>query len=191
MAGRQAKIITNGQLQAALRATRKSRYPARDRVMLLLSAKAGLRAAEIAGLTWSMLQNSDGTLSDRIAVADDIAKRRSGRTIPIHPLLRSALQQLARRTGYDGHVVKSERGTRLRASSVVNWFKAFYRNLGLLGCTSHSGRRTFITMAARRVSKAGGSIKDVQILAGHSSLSHTQRYIEGHSQAQKRLVEML
>ena len=49
MAGRQAKVLTEGQLQAALRAARATRYPERDRVMLLLSAKAGMRAAEIRG----------------------------------------------------------------------------------------------------------------------------------------------
>ena len=49
MAGRQAKTLSNGELLNALRATRRTRYPLRDRVMLLLSTKAGLRAAEIAG----------------------------------------------------------------------------------------------------------------------------------------------
>ena len=159
--------------------------------MLLLSAKAGLRAAEIAGLTWPMLLDADGQLAPQIALADSIAKKRSGRSIPVHPLLRSALTQLRRQTGCEGFVVKSERGGGMRPSSVVNWFKGFYKDLGLLGCSSHSGRRTFITLAARRVSKAGGSIRDVQMLAGHRNLAHTQRYIEGHSKAQKRLVHML
>jgi integrase/recombinase XerD len=191
MAGRQAKILTEGQLTAALTATRKTRYPARDKVMLLLSAKAGLRAAEIAGLTWPMLTTAEGKLGEQIALANSIAKKGSGRSIPLHPRLKAALGQLARTTGRDGHVIKSERGERLTAGSVVNWFKAFYRGLGFEGCSSHSGRRTFITMAARRISKAGGSIRDVQMLAGHRSLRHTQGYIEANSQAQRRLMTLL
>jgi integrase len=82
MAGKQAKVLTEGQLSAALKATRKTRYPARDKAMLLLSAKAGLRAAEIAGLTWAMLIDADGRLADHIALSNHIAKKGSGRSIP-------------------------------------------------------------------------------------------------------------
>jgi integrase/recombinase XerD len=191
MSGRQAKILSNKQLLIALRATRKTRYPTRDRAMLLLSAKAGLRAAEIAGLTWPMLLDAGGRLDGQITLADAIAKKKSGRTIPIHPLLRAALLRLRRRGGSEGHLIKSERGERLTAGSVVNWFRAFYGSLGLQGCSSHSGRRTFITLAARRVSRAGGSLRDVQALAGHSNLAHTQRYIEQSSKAQRRLVGLI
>jgi integrase len=191
MAGRQAKILTANQLKQALSAARITRYPTRDRAMLLLSAKAGLRAAEIAGLTWSMILDASGRLTDEIALSDHIAKKGSGRTIPIHPILRATLIRLRRRTGSKGHVIKSERGERLSAGSVVNWFRSFYAGLGLQGCSSHSGRRTFITLAARRVSKAGGSLRDVQILSGHSSILHTQGYIDPSSKAQRRLVTLL
>jgi integrase/recombinase XerD len=191
MAGRQAKILSEGQLLAALRSTRNTRYPTRDKVMLLLSAKAGLRAAEIAGLTWAMLTTADGEIGEHIALANSIAKKGSGRAIPLHPRLKSALGQLAKVTGKEGHVIKSERSEKLSPGSVVNWFKAFYRRLGFEGCSSHSGRRTFITLAARRISKAGGSIRDVQMLAGHRSLRHTQGYIEANTQAQRRLMNLL
>ena len=49
-----------------------------------------------------------------------------------------------------------------------------------LGYTSHSGRRTFITNAARRISMVGGSLKDVQELAGHTNIRTTQRYIDAN-----------
>ena len=55
MAGKQAKILSRQQVATALRCVRHGRYPQRDRVMILLSVKAGLRAGEIAKLTWSML----------------------------------------------------------------------------------------------------------------------------------------
>ena len=68
-------------------------------------------------------------------------------------------------------------------SSITLWFFQLYHDLGLTGCSSHSGRRTFITRAARNIIQAGGSLRDVQQLAGHSSLNTTQRYIEGDNEA--------
>ena len=55
----------------------------------------------------------------------------------------------------------------MRANSIVNWFVAMFANLGVEGCSSHSGRRTFITAATKNVHRAGGSLHDVQMLAGH------------------------
>lgn len=49
-------------------------------------------------------------------------------------------------------------------------FQRWYRHLGFVGCSSHSGRRTFITNAARKISTVGASLKDVQELAGHTNL---------------------
>jgi hypothetical protein len=52
----------------------------------------------------------------------------------------------------------------MRPLSIVVWFANVYRMVGFDGCSSHSGRRTFITRAARLVHHAGGSLRDVQIL---------------------------
>jgi integrase/recombinase XerD len=46
MAGKQAKVVSDTDVRRLLRLVRNSRYPERDRVMLLLSIKAGLRACE-------------------------------------------------------------------------------------------------------------------------------------------------
>jgi integrase len=193
MAGKQAKILGPQQIRAALRRARCGRYPERDRVMVLLSVKAGLRAGEIAKLTWSMVLDADGRLSDRIELHDSAAKKRSGRTIPLHPDLRRALQQLRQLTASEGVVVRSERNraSGLQSSSVVNWFARLYSELGLTGCSSHSGRRTFITNAARLAFKAGGSLRDVQQLAGHRSIEQTQAYIDNHERANRRLIALM
>lgn len=66
----------------------------------------------------------------------------------------------------------------------------WYRSLGFAGASSHSGRRTAITNWARKISTVGGSLRDVQILAGHSALTTTQRYIEAHADAQRRVVDI-
>jgi len=191
MAGKQAKVLTNGQLRLALAEAGRGRHGRRDQAMVLLSVKAGLRAGEIAALTWAMVETADGQLGDRIELQDRAAKMKSGRSIPLHPSLRLALRRLRPLRGSSSYVIESERGTRMRASSVVNWFRAFYARLDFAGCSSHSGRRTFITRAARLVFKAGGSLRDVQQLAGHRSIEQTQRYIDGDSLVKRRLVAMV
>ena len=55
MPGKQAKVVTPPMLKRMLRRVSHSSFPARDRTMILLSIKAGLRACEIAGLDWSMV----------------------------------------------------------------------------------------------------------------------------------------
>jgi len=191
MAGKHAKTLTKQQLTAALQRAAKSRYPDRDRVIVLLSAKAGLRAGEIAKLTWPMMVDAQGRIASHIELHDVAAKKRSGRTIPLHRDLIRPRRRLQKQAGGRGPVIRSERGNALRPSSVVNWFARPYRELGFAGCSSHSGRRTFITNAARLVFKAGGSLRDVQQLAGHRSIEHTQAYIDGDTRAKRRLVNLL
>ena len=71
------------------------------------------------------------------------------------------------------------------------WFHRLYTALKMDGCSSHSGRRTFMTRAVRKVSQVGGSLRDVQELAGHTSLAMTQRFIEGDTEAKRKLVALL
>jgi integrase/recombinase XerD len=160
-------------------------------VIVLLSAKAGLRASEIANLTWDMVVGPTGQISGSIELHDAAAKKGSGRMIPTHPDLRCALENLRRVTAQCEYVVTSERGRAMTASSIVVWFNRAFRNIGLKGCSSHSGRRTFVTRAARLVHKAGGSLRDVQLLAGHRSIQTTQRYIDGDTDAQRKLVSLI
>ena len=57
--------------------------------------------------------------------------------------------------------------------------------------SSHSGRRTFITETSKKISLVGGSLRDIQMMVGHSSLQTTQRYIESDSESQRKVVELI
>jgi integrase len=192
MPGRQAKVIAPAMLRALHRHVQSSATPDRDWAMVLLSVKAGLRAAEIAQLDWSMIVCGNGQVGQVIELPDRIAKWRGGRRIPLHPALGVVLARLWAAAGaLDEPVILSARGGPLKPNSVVNWFVQTFAALGLRGCSSHSGRRTFITKAARTVHKVGGSLRDVQLLAGHRSIETTQRYIDGDSDAQRRLIALI
>jgi integrase/recombinase XerD len=191
MAGKQAKTLSIDHIDDLLFFAERSRHPLRNRLIVLLSVKAGLRAAEIAKLTWAMLLDPSGEVGSTLEVRDEIAKKRGGRSIPIHPELRQALVEARLLCNRRGPLIRSERGGAMTPMSIVVWFSRAYDELGFEGCSSHSGRRTFITRAARSVHKAGGSLRDVQLLAGHRSIQTTQRYIDGDSDAQRRLVSLI
>lgn len=188
-----AKIVGGADVSRMLEQTQAHRHAARDRVIILLSFKAGLRACEIAGLSWTMVLTASNRVGQHLYVAGHIAKNGSARSVPIHPELGKALTALRKSQGRprDGPVIASERGGHMTPRSIVNWFARAYADAGLQGCSSHSGRRTFITRSARLIAKAGGSLRDIQELVGHRDLSTTQRYIEGDRDAQRKLIRLI
>src|SRR4051812_30150755 len=126
MPGKQAKILSDLHIEDLLFFASNTRQPERNRVIILLSMKAGLRAAEIANLTWEMVLGPTGHLGTAIELHDDAAKMGSGRTIPMHPQLREALVSLRRAEPTDGPVVRSERGGQMTPLSIVVWFSRAY-----------------------------------------------------------------
>jgi integrase/recombinase XerC len=194
--GKQAKTLRKAELQRLLNHVSHSRHPERDRVVVLLSFKAGLRAKEIAQLTWSMVMDTTGELADVISLHNKASKGRAGgRTIPLHRELADALLALKTvrgdRVRPDRPVIYSERAPGYSPNAVAIWFHTRYREIGLEGASSHSGRRTFITAIAKKITEAGGSLRDVQEMAGHSSLSMTQRYIQGDSAAKRNVIGLI
>ncbi len=90
--GKQAKIVSPTQERAILGYLETTRYPHRDRVMFLLSMKAGLRAKEMAALTWAMVTDAAGQIAEAIHLQNRASKGTTGgRTIPMHPDLQDAL----------------------------------------------------------------------------------------------------
>ena len=84
MLGKQAKILAPRDVTDLLAFADCSRHPLRNRVIVMLSAKAGLRAGEIAGLTWDMVLDASGQISKSIELRDHAAKKGSGRLVPMH-----------------------------------------------------------------------------------------------------------
>ena len=196
--GKQAKVLTRSQIEAIHAHLGLRRNGLRYQTIFLLSVKAGLRAKEIASLTWAMVMDADGEVGAAIHLTDIASKGRGGRVIPLNKQLRQHLIELldverkeSRINSKDGFVVTTERSNRTSAQGIVNLFSRWYSDLGLIGCSSHSGRRTFITNAARKIGSVGGSLRDVQALSGHSSLAVTQRYIEGDAAARSKIVNLI
>lgn len=110
-----AKVLGIADVRLLLCHVSTHRHAQRNHAIVLLSFKAGLRACEIAGLTWSMVVSANGRLSDIIHISGSIAKNGSPRRIPLHPVMRVTLARLRRAHGQlrDGLVIRSERGAHM------------------------------------------------------------------------------
>jgi len=196
--GKQSKILTDKQVKTMLLHLSTTRMGLRNQLIFLLSAKSGLRAKEVSQLKWSMVVNSEGTVSNAIHLTDVASKGKSGRVIPLNKDVKGLLVRLfdneSKRHDYDvnsSFVIRTERSKSTSAQSIVNMFANWYKDLGFVGCSSHSGRRTFITNLSKKIGLVGGTLRDVQSLAGHSNLQTTQRYIEVDTDCQRKLVDLV
>src|SRR2546426_557045 len=115
MQGQQAKMVSPLQERAMLGSLATTRSPARDRVLFLVSMKAGLRAKAMASLTWAMVTEATGQVADTIHLENRASKGKTGsRTMPMHPDVQAALTALQTARGDaprpDQPVLFSERG---------------------------------------------------------------------------------
>lgn len=168
------------------------RRPLRNEFIVLLSVPAGLRAKEIAGLTWVMVTDADGDIGFRIHLKDKASKGRGGRVIPINRQLRQKLEDLLTQSrdehGFDistSHVITTESARKTTSQSIVNMFASWYSDVGLVGCSSHSGRRTFVTNAAKKSAASAGHYAICRCSQGtrHSRLHNaTPTAMQKHAQ---------
>ena len=153
MQGKQAKIVSPTQERAILGYLATTRYPARDQVLFLLSMKAGLRAEEMASLTWAMVTDAAGQVAEVLHVPNRASKGKTGgRTIPLHPDLQAALVILQTCTRGHGHaraahsLLRAGRG--LSPATVRLWFHRLYTSLKMDGCSSHSDAAPLLRVVA-------------------------------------------
>ena len=117
-----ARVLEPADVRRLITHATRRRHNLRDRTIILLSFKAGLRACEIAGLTWPMVLRTDFRIADHLSISKHIAKYGSGRRVPLHPDLQDALAKHHRAVGKpsEGAVIQSERGGHMTPRSIVN-----------------------------------------------------------------------
>lgn len=207
-AAKRAKTLTPEMLDHLLRyVAGAASDPLRDYVIILLSFKAGLRAAEIAGLDWADVTDASGHIGQPVKnqvtgevefyfeVPGDIAKKGRPRTIPMHASLQATLRHLQASLGplqtKPNHpVIRGRRGPRMDPNTLVQYLRRLYTQAGFQGCSSHSGRRTLITALAQRANQHGCSLMDVQRIAGHADIATTEVYVEASPNVGKMMRSM-
>ena len=191
----QAKVISEQELKRALGMVTGRKHAARDRLALLLTHWAGMRVCEVAALTRDKVLGPTGEILEEWRLDRDQTKGSTGRVVYANSKLRKEvaayLKANATPTRSDPVLVsqKGQRGPRrgFSANTLCQLINGIYREAGIAGATSHSGRRGFITALADH----SVGIKTIMELAGHRQLSTTQRYISVTPEQKRRAVDLV
>ena len=188
---KQARVLADAELKRVLAVIAQGRHAARNRALVLLSHYAGLRAGEIAALAWGDLLEPNGNIARQFRLKAEHTKTNEARTVHVSAKLAREL------AGYKGcltqepkrsaPLVASQKGGAFSSNSLCQLLGRIYADAGIVGASSHSGRRWFITQLAH----SGISPKVIMTLAGHRSLATTQRYIEVNDQMLAAAVDGL
>lgn len=186
----QAKTLTEKELKKVLIYISLRRHSARNRTMLLLTHWAGMRVGEVAGLRVIDVVASDGAIKSEIRLLPEQTKGRHGRTVFLGERLRKQLGEYVatlKHPSPDRPLFFTQKRAGFTANTLCQHFHNMYRQVGIEGASSHSGRRSFITNLASK----GVGVRVLMALAGHRNIATTQRYIDVNDAMQRAAVELL
>ncbi len=186
---KQAKTLTERELKLVLAHCATRHHATRDRLAVLLGHWAGLRAKEIAALKLSHVLDAEGAVRDSLTLTAEETKGGKARRVFLSTRLRREIVfytksvQLRR---VNTALLQSQKGDAFSANTMCQLLNGIYAACAIEGASSHSGRRSFITNLAVK----GVGVKALAALAGHASISTTQRYIDVNDEQLRGAVEL-
>ena len=187
-----AKSLTTAELERVLDYIANNANAERNKLMFSFGVLAGLRVSEIAGLTLGDVLDADGQVRSEIYLASHRVKHGHARTIFLNTRLQQELADyLATRTLRAANLplFSTQRGARCAFSpnTLTQYFYWMFKKAGIKGASSHSCRKTFLTSLASQ----GVSVFVLASLAGHKSITTTQRYITTNDDVKRKAVELV
>ena len=182
----QARTLTDAEFTWLLDQVQQRPHAGRNKMMLKMLHGAGLRVGELAALLVSDLLNADGSVRDHIVLQPHQTKGHQQRIVYLNEKLKIELADYVKTMDCAGYLFRSQKRDHFTANTLQAVITSLYRRAGLAGCSSHSGRRSFIT----KLASAGVSARVLQELAGHRNLATTQRYIDVTDAMKRRAVEL-
>ncbi|OWY31652.1 tyrosine-type recombinase/integrase [Herbaspirillum aquaticum] len=186
----QAKTLTEKELKKVLIYISLRKHAARNRAMLLLTHWAGMRVGEVAALRIGDVVATDGSIKAEIRLSPEQTKGRHARTVFLGERLRKELAVYAstlKRSEPERHLFYTQKRAGFTANTLCQYFHNLYRQVGIDGASSHSGRRSFITNLASK----GVGVRVLMALAGHQNISTTQAYIDVNDAMQRAAVDLI
>ncbi|MBT8553824.1 site-specific integrase [Polynucleobacter paneuropaeus] len=188
---KQAKTLNQAELRKVLDYISTRKHSARNRAMLMITFLAGMRVAEVASLKFGDVVDIDGNIRNEIRLTPAMTKGEFARTVFVSERLRKELEQYIRFYNPTDKTMKffySQRkeSNGFNANTLTQHFHYLYKRVGIVGASSHSGRRSFISNLAAR----GIGVRVLMGLAGHRAISSTQKYIEINDNMLRSAVEL-
>ena len=170
----QAKVLTEKEIKKVVKLIDTKRHATRNRCMFMLTHGSGMRVGEVASLRIQDVLASDGSIKSEVYLSAEQTKGSKGRTVYLSDKMRDEIK-LYLKTRF--------KLNDLLAVTLTDTSRALFANQK----DCHSGRRGFITNLANK----GVHVRILQELAGHSSISVTQKYIDVNHDKLRIAVEML
>jgi integrase/recombinase XerD len=185
-----AKTLSKAELRRVLAVVNAGRHAKRNQLIVLLSYYAGLRAKEIAGLTVRDVYTETGDVKRIVLLMPEQTKGENSRNVIISRKLAGALKDFGAQIdnfNSQSPLIKSQKKHTFSANTMCQLMCRIYKDCGIAGASSHSGRRSFITNLANKGVHAHLLMK----LAGHKHLATTQRYIDVNDKLLFEAVELV
>ncbi|QWD62819.1 site-specific integrase [Polynucleobacter sp. MWH-UH25E] len=186
----QAKTLNAAELRRVLDHIATRKHSARNRCALLLTHYSGMRVGEVAALRICDVLNDSGTIKDEIRLKPEQTKGKYARTVYINARMQKEIAQYIkwiRITDTSKPLFYTQKRAGFSANTLTQYFHFLYRRAGLEGCSSHSGRRSFLTSLANK----GTAIHILKSLAGHRNISTTAGYLYSSPDQMKAAVELV
>ena len=187
---KQAKTLNERELQRLLDFVNKTKNAKRNRVILLLTHLAGMRIGEVAAVRICDVLASDGTVRDEINLTAAQTKGNRSRSVLLNERMQAEIASYistVRVRDPKQALFATQRSAAFTANSLTQVVNGIYKQAGMDGCSSHSGRRGFLTNLAEK----GVSVRVMMALAGHANMATTQRYIDLRPGVLRNAVELV
>lgn len=186
---KQAQVLTQQNVRLVLQTIEKRSYAERNRAVFMIGLLTGMRVGELAALDIGDVIDGNGKVRDEVLLKAHQTKGRSARTVLINSQCKIEIERYLRMSKRPMHepLFVSKIGKRFSSNSLCQVMGRLYNKCGLDNATSHSTRRTFITNLAHK----GVNVRVLAALAGHSSISTTQRYIDLNANILRAAVELV
>lgn len=196
---KQARTLNDKELNLLLLYVKTRKYAARDRAILLLTYWGGMRIGEVAALKIKDVLAADGSINFEINLRKEQTKGRHGRTVVLANKLRKELKdylltkytekELLALTYSDlatTPLFTTQKREGFNANTLTYTISMLYKDAGLYGCSTHSGRRSFATKMAQSI-----SMRTLMDLLGHKNLQTTAKYCDVTTDMKRAAVELI